>query len=552
MMDLWRKPLIVVATLLLTCFVLYMVVFLLGAMPLPDVGALLDAYWKQVPATHGMGDIIGQQVGVVTYMLARVWVLWLVPLGGLLVGGALLASKSVGVEHGVFLERVHLLENALKESRDKAEVFGDRWDLLNRKFDEMFEHSAEMWVVVDSSKGIRRWNQAALTLARRSHPGLDTLEGHPVTDVIPAVGKTKLAEYVEACGTEGRVWNGEIHAESLNQWLLAWVFPLGGEVAVVMRDISHRYREDAFLKSSEQLARQLVEDSVRPVAVLDASWRYVFVSRKWPEVMGLSQNEPLIGKDHRAVVPDFPAGIRVVEQQLASGEMVGRDDERRTVNGRELILSWHIRPWMDAFGRLGGYIFTTVDNTEATRIRQQVAQAVERENQLAYSDALTGLPNRQLFNDRLNMALAQAYRQLGKVALFFLDLDGFKAVNDQLGHDYGDLLLKQVAERLKTCVRTTDTVARLGGDEFTIILSIRDRKDAEQVADKVLQTLRAPYDLNGKVADKVGASIGIALYPMDGSQAADLMRKADNAMYAAKQGGKDAYRFATTELVVQG
>lgn len=267
--------------------------------------------------------------------------------------------------------------------------------------------------------------------------------------------------------------------------------------------------------------------------------------------MGLDGRETLVGHDHRIKVPDFPAERRVYEPQLAEGKRVGRDDERRVVNGREMILSWHIRPWMDAFGRTGGYIFTVVDNTESTRLRQQVVQAEERENALAYSDALTGLPNRQLFNDRLNMSLAQAYRQLGKVALFFLDLDGFKAVNDQLGHDYGDLLLKQVAERLKTCVRTTDTVARLGGDEFTIILSVRDRADAEQVAEKVLRTVRAPYDLNGKVADKVGTSIGIAMYPQDGTQGADLVRKADAAMYAAKQGGKNAWRFSTQEITVK-
>ncbi len=268
--------------------------------------------------------------------------------------------------------------------------------------------------------------------------------------------------------------------------------------------------------------------------------------------MGLDPNKPVSGLDHRVLVPDFPPDLRVMEQQLATGHSVGREDERRVVNGREYILNWHIRPWMDAFGRFGGYIFLVVDNTEVTRLRQKVLQANERENALAYSDALTGLPNRQLFNDRLNMSLAQAYRQLGKVALFFLDLDGFKAVNDQLGHDYGDLLLKQVAERLKTCVRTTDTVARLGGDEFTIILAIRDKRDAELVAEKILNTIRAPYDLNGKVADKVGTSIGIALYPMDGTQGADLVRKADAAMYAAKQGGKNAWRFSTTEIVIQG
>jgi diguanylate cyclase (GGDEF)-like protein len=132
----------------------------------------------------------------------------------------------------------------------------------------------------------------------------------------------------------------------------------------------------------------------------------------------------------------------------------------------------------------------------------------------------------------------------------FLDLDGFKKVNDTLGHDAGDLLLKQVAARLQAQVRNTDTVARLGGDEFTIILSIRDRADAEQVAEKLLSAIRAPYNLNGQEAN-VGTSIGIALFPQDGGQAAELVRKADAAMYEAKQAGKNTYRFATKQIVIQ-
>lgn len=545
-----RRILVVVGCTLVTVLLLLVVTMLLQRLPLPNATSLADAYWQRTSGV-GMGAITAQ-FGLVWHMLAHMWLLWLVPLCGVLLMIALMGQQEEMAEVTVFLERIHLLEQALKEARDKADMYGERWGLLNNRLDELFENSAEAWLVVDRAKGIRRWNKTALELARRTMPGLEGLEGQAVRNVIPAVGQTELGQAVEDCGANGKVFNGEVHAQALQQWLLAWIFPMGEEVAVVLRDISHRYRDDAFIRSTEKLARQLVEDSVRPVAVLDASWRYIYVSRKWPEILGLGPAQGLIGRDHREAVPDFPSNMRVVEQQIAGGQMVGRDDERRTLNGRELLLSWHIRPWLDAFGRLGGYIFTVVDQTETIRLRQQVMQAAERENALAYSDALTGLPNRQLFHDRLNMALAQAYRQLGKVALFFLDLDGFKAVNDQLGHDYGDLLLKQVAERLKTCVRTTDTVARLGGDEFTIILSIRDRDDAQKVAQKVLETIRAPYDLNGKVADKVGTSIGIALYPQDGSQAADLMRKADNAMYGAKQGGKNAYRFATTEIKVQG
>jgi diguanylate cyclase (GGDEF)-like protein len=290
-----------------------------------------------------------------------------------------------------------------------------------------------------------------------------------------------------------------------------------------------------------------VEDSVRPVAVLDPQFRYRYVSRKWHETFGLNPSLQIIGLVHDQVVPGFPPNLGGVRQQLAMGQLAGRDDERWKVNGSEETLAWHLRPWRDAFGELGGYIMTVVNQTEYVRLKAQVGQAQERENALAYSDMLTGLPNRQLFHDRLNMALAQAYRQLGKVALFFLDLDGFKAVNDTLGHDAGDLLLKQVAGRLQTCIRQTDTLARLGGDEFTMVLNVRDANDAEQVAKKIMTVINEPFDLGGSPA-KVGTSIGIAMYPANAAQATDLMRMADMAMYAAKQAGKRTYRFYVPEM----
>lgn len=517
---------------------------LLQVMSLPDAEALAASYWR---APWGSGFFI-QHAGYLGFMMMNVWILWVIPLMGL---GAMVWAWQVRNDEEVsaYLERIHLVEQALKEARDRVEGADERWYNLNHKLDELFESTGEAWLVVDGAKGIRRWNPAAWNFARRSNPSIDSLEGQVVEKIVsnPALGKV-----IEEVLRDRRVWTGELHAMNLQQWLLVWVFPLGEEAAIIMRDVSHQHRDQAFLQSSEVLVRQLVEDSLRPVAVLDAEWRYLYYSRKWPEAMGLAASTPLRGMFHKDLVPGFPSDLRILEQRLTSGQTIGRDDERRNLPGREMVLSWNIRAWHDAGGRLGGYIFNVSDMTELVRLRQQVSQAEERENALAYSDALTGLPNRQLFNDRLNMALAQAYRQLGKVALFFLDLDGFKAVNDQLGHDYGDLLLKQVAERLKGCVRSTDTVARLGGDEFTIILAIRDKADAQQVAEKILATIRAPYDLNGKVADKVGTSIGIALYPQDGSQAADLLRKADASMYASKQAGKNTYRFSTVEIVVQG
>ena len=532
----------------LSAMLLVVLVEILRFLPLPEVTNLQTEFW-QVRAPMD-GNWLAQRAGYYVFVVQHVWLLWLMVLGCVALTWAWIMMPG-GQQYQPYLERIHALEQLLTEWRQRGEDVSGQWQVVNEKLDELFAQSADMWLVVDAKNLVRRWNAAALTLARRHNAGLESLEGRNLQEVLVGLANTELPQVVSQTITQNKVFNGEIQAVQLQQWLLVWAFPLGDQCALVLRDVTHRYRDNAFLQSTELLVRQLVENSVRPVAVLGPDWRYVFVSRKWPEVLGLPADMALLGQDHRVVVPDFPANFAVVAQQvgqLPPGGAVGREDERFVRHGREHVLSWHVRPWLDAHGRPAGYIFTVVDQTELVRLRQQVAQAEERENTLAYSDALTGLPNRQLFHDRLNQALAQAYRQLGKVALMFLDLDGFKQVNDQLGHDSGDLLLKQVAERLKTCVRQTDTVARLGGDEFTIVLSIRDRNDAVQVAEKVLRVLSQPYDLNGKVADQVGTSIGIALYPADGSQAADLMKKADAAMYAAKQAGKRTYRFATVEM----
>ena len=171
-------------------------------------------------------------------------------------------------------------------------------------------------------------------------------------------------------------------------------------------------------------------------------------------------------------------------------------------------------------------------------------QAEERIQQLAYFDALTGLPNRRMLADRLAQALSQARRHERSLAVMFLDVDNFKKVNDTLGHDFGDELLKEVAARLATCVRSGDTVARQGGDEFIIVLAeIAQPGDAALVAEKIVAVLGQPVCVAGTCLD-VTISIGIAVYPVSGSDdAQELMRKADRAMYAAKAAGRNGYRF---------
>jgi diguanylate cyclase (GGDEF)-like protein/PAS domain S-box-containing protein len=163
-------------------------------------------------------------------------------------------------------------------------------------------------------------------------------------------------------------------------------------------------------------------------------------------------------------------------------------------------------------------------------------------------DALTGLPNRRLFRERLDIELARLNRSRHSLALLFIDLDGFKQVNDLYGHDAGDLLLMEVAHRVQSCIRQTDTVARLGGDEFTVMLTeLDDLPHVEIVCQKILASLSESFHV-GKDVAYISGSIGVALYPLDTKSADELIRKADQAMYAAKYSGKNQFHYFTKEM----
>ncbi len=180
------------------------------------------------------------------------------------------------------------------------------------------------------------------------------------------------------------------------------------------------------------------------------------------------------------------------------------------------------------------------DVTDRKRVEDHIAY-------LAYHDELTGLPNRTLFNDRLTIALAHARRFNRIVAVFFLDLDHFKRINDTLGHTAGDQLLDGVAGRLQEVTRISDTVARLSGDEFTILLSeVAHEEDSARIGRKVLDALAQRFTIEGHHV-YIGASMGIALFPRDGEDAETLLKNADSAMYRAKNSGRNAYSFCTPE-----
>lgn len=193
---------------------------------------------------------------------------------------------------------------------------------------------------------------------------------------------------------------------------------------------------------------------------------------------------------------------------------------------------------------IDGLIGVAIDITERKRAEDRLVQ-------LANYDALTGMPNRALFRDRLTHAIAQAHRNKRLMALLFLDLDRFKMINDSLGHHVGDELLKAVAERLKCNARANDTVARLGGDEFTVILEgVTDIEDPTTVARKILDVMSKPFYLDGHEVF-VTASLGITVYPLDGRNIDDLLKNADTAMYRAKEQGRNNYQFYTEDMNAQ-
>jgi len=192
-----------------------------------------------------------------------------------------------------------------------------------------------------------------------------------------------------------------------------------------------------------------------------------------------------------------------------------------------------------------------LDITDHLRLTERLKERELQLEHLSEHDTLTGLPNRLLFADRLGQAIRQAHRDQRQVALLFLDLDGFKSINDSLGHPAGDQVLKQVAERMLDLVREGDTVARLGGDEFTVILAgLADGSAAGLVAHKLGEAFRRPFTVDGRAIYGT-TSIGISLFPQDGSDVDTLVRNADSAMYRAKDQGRDTFRFYTEDMTAR-
>ena len=290
--------------------------------------------------------------------------------------------------------------------------------------------------------------------------------------------------------------------------------------------------------------RALMETTADSIYFKDRQCRLQRVSRRLAQNLGYTDPADVVGKTDRQLFGEaFGQRTYLDDMRIMDSDqgLVGLVESRRLDDGR---LNWTLTSKLPLHDDAG----TVVGLMGITREINELKQAELDLQHLATHDTLTGLPNRYLMMDRLERILLQAQRSDSVVGVLFIDVDGFKAVNDAHGHEFGDLLLRAIAQRLVRGVRSSDTVARIGGDEFVVILDHLDRSDhARVVAEKVRRTLARSVTVERRRV-KVTVSIGIGLRPQNGTDAEVLLRSADYAMYLAKKGGKDAWAVCPVDL----
>lgn len=307
------------------------------------------------------------------------------------------------------------------------------------------------------------------------------------------------------------------------------------------KDISERIHAEDSVRASEEHLRTIIDTEPECIKLLAEDGTLIDMNAAGLAMIEADSLEQVVGKFMLdLVLPEHSVAFRELSRNVFRGNKGMLTFEIEGLKGTRRWLETHAVPMTTRTGKTV-LLGITRDITERKT-------AEERLSYLVHHDELTGLPNRTLFNDRLNQAMIEAERHGRLVALAFLDLDRFKNINDTLGHEAGDMLLQGVSERLLHAVRRGDTVARLSGDEFTIVFAdLAHADDAARVAQKILDALAKPLPIFGRDLF-ISASLGLTLFPLDSRDSQELLRNADIAMYRAKEQGRNNFQFYTSEM----
>lgn len=419
----------------------------------------------------------------------------------------------------------------------------------------IFENLVEAVIEMDDSGRIVQANRAAQNLL-----GLD----------LSSLAATRLTDYLALAGPEYfqvETWFANINTPDIANFYSCYENPLLiGKQKVLLKLLKVPEDEGFFLiailqditsikETESKLALTLNEFNAVMDAIdygvlfMDSEQNILIANHAYRKMWGFS--DELFAKKptfrdminfnrHNNIydVPDEEFDAYIAKREMDARKGGHGPEEFRRKDG--IVYQYQCVVLPDDDRMLTYFDITKHKNTEA-----ELAKVVEKVSDLANRDVLTGLPNLRLFQERFDSTLSISKRKGWMAAIMFIDLDGFKKVNDSFGHEAGDRILKRVGQRLLQSVRTSDTVARIGGDEFLVIQTeVTDKAAAACVAEKIVEKLSAPFHLDGNLIT-IGASIGIAIYPTDGDTSRELIKKADNAMYRTKALGKQSYSFAT-------
>ncbi len=330
---------------------------------------------------------------------------------------------------------------------------------------------------------------------------------------------------------DGEIWDAEVH-------LISFISGESHLLQFILHDITEQKR------AAEQIRTlsQAIEQSPASVIITDTEANIEYVNSTFERITGY-QLKDVIGKNPSFLKSGATPTSRYRElwQTISDGKSWRGEFQNKKKNGEIFWELAHIAPVFSDNGEVLHYLAVKEDITLSKKQEQRILHQ-------AHFDALTDLPNRFLSLDRLSQLINEAHRQKEKIAVLFVDLDDFKKINDSLGHDVGDKLLVQAANRLRNCLRVGDTVGRLGGDEFIILLgSLREATDARPIIAELLKEFRKRFTIDNHELI-ITASIGVALYPNDGDTPSELLRNADSAMYHSKEQGRNTYAFFTDAM----